>query len=109
MPSAWLASSSSSSASKHVTLSGMSKAYSLPGLRLGWLATKDEQLLGRINELKDYTTICPAAPSSALATMVRESEGVAICISLSCLAVKFVEHSQSPFALFGFPPPCHRR
>jgi len=41
-----------------VSLSGLSKAYGLAGLRVGWLATRDAQVLRRCHELKDYTTIC---------------------------------------------------
>jgi aspartate/methionine/tyrosine aminotransferase len=50
-----------------VSLSGTSKVYGLPGLRIGWLATRDQRLLGRVAELKDYTTICSSAPSEILA------------------------------------------
>jgi len=50
-----------------VSLSGMSKVYGLPGLRIGWLASRDTELLKRVGELKDYTTICSAAPSEILA------------------------------------------
>ncbi len=49
-----------------VTLSGLSKSFGLPGLRIGWLATQDEELLGRAGEIKDYTTICSSAPSEIL-------------------------------------------
>jgi aspartate/methionine/tyrosine aminotransferase len=59
-----------------VSLSGMSKTYGLPGLRIGWLASRERQLLQRVGELKDYTTICSAAPSEILAVMAlrRSSE-----------------------------------
>ena len=50
-----------------VSLGGLSKAYALPGLRIGWLASRDAALMARVAELKDYTTICPPAPSEALA------------------------------------------
>lgn len=49
-----------------VTLGGLSKAYSLPGLRVGWLAMRDTVLMERIAEMKDYTTICASAPSEVL-------------------------------------------
>lgn len=52
-----------------ISLSGLSKAYGLPGLRVGWLAARDERALQRIAELKDYTTICHSAPSEILALM----------------------------------------
>lgn len=51
---------------KGVSLSGLSKSFGLPGLRLGWLATTDRALLDRCLGLKDYTTICSSAPSEIL-------------------------------------------
>ncbi|MBN1250177.1 MAG: aminotransferase class I/II-fold pyridoxal phosphate-dependent enzyme [Anaerolineae bacterium] len=52
-----------------LSLGVMSKTYGLPGLRVGWLATHDAALLARVAQLKDYTTICNAAPSEFLATL----------------------------------------
>jgi aspartate/methionine/tyrosine aminotransferase len=45
----------------------MSKAYGLPGLRIGWIACRDRDLLGRLERAKHYTSICNAAPSEVLA------------------------------------------
>lgn len=45
----------------------MSKSLALAGLRIGWLATRDRSLLERVAAIKDYTTICNAAPSEVLA------------------------------------------
>ena len=50
-----------------VSLEGMSKVLAMPGLRIGWLATRNTALLSRVGELKDYTTICSSAPSEILA------------------------------------------
>lgn len=50
-----------------VSLAGVSKTFGLPGLRIGWLASLDRSFMSRVAELKDYTTICPPAPSEALA------------------------------------------
>ena len=50
-----------------VSLGVMSKSYGLPGLRIGWLATKNNTVLEKVASLKDYTTICNAAPSEFLA------------------------------------------
>lgn len=50
-----------------VSLGVLSKAFGLPGLRIGWLATRDHALLDRAARLKDYTTICASAPSEVLA------------------------------------------
>lgn len=54
---------------KAVSLFGLSKTFSLPGLRMGWLATKDEKLFKKIASFKDYTTICSSAPSEILGIM----------------------------------------
>jgi aspartate/methionine/tyrosine aminotransferase len=56
-----------------VSLSGMSKAFGLAGLRIGWVVTHDEPLLERMKALKDYTTICSSAPSELLALMALRS------------------------------------
>lgn len=50
-----------------VSLGVMSKTYGLPGLRIGWLATKNKNILEKIAILKEYTTICNAGPSEFLA------------------------------------------
>jgi aspartate/methionine/tyrosine aminotransferase len=52
-----------------LSLGTVSKAHGLPGLRLGWLATRDAGLLDRISDLKLYTTICCAAPSELLVAL----------------------------------------
>jgi aspartate/methionine/tyrosine aminotransferase len=49
-----------------VSLGSISKSYGLPGLRLGWLVTRDAALREAILVLKDYTTICSSAPSEVL-------------------------------------------
>lgn len=53
--------------SRNVTLSGVSKAFGLAGLRIGWIVTKDSALLQKIQNYKSYTTICCSAPSEILA------------------------------------------
>ncbi len=50
-----------------VSLGVMSKSFGLAGLRIGWLATRDLDLLRRVAAFKDYTTICNSAPSEVLA------------------------------------------
>ena len=52
---------------KAVSLSGVSKTLGLAGLRIGWLVVRDERLMRRLIQLKDYTTICNSAPSEILA------------------------------------------
>ena len=50
-----------------VSLNVMSKAYGLPGLRIGWIACRDRALLRRLEHAKHYTSICSSAPSEILA------------------------------------------
>ncbi len=50
-----------------VSLGSISKSYGLPGLRIGWLVTRDSALREAVLRLKDYTTICSSAPSERLA------------------------------------------
>jgi len=50
-----------------LSLNVMSKAYGLPGLRIGWIACRDRDLLDRLERAKHYTSICNAAPSEVLA------------------------------------------
>jgi aspartate/methionine/tyrosine aminotransferase len=52
-----------------LSLNVMSKAYGLPGLRIGWLACRDRALLERLERRKHYTSICSAAPSEQLAAI----------------------------------------
>lgn len=51
---------------KGISLSGISKSFGLPGLRIGWIASQDRQLLSKIEGFKDYTTICNGAPAEIL-------------------------------------------
>ncbi|HEY1276958.1 MAG TPA: aminotransferase class I/II-fold pyridoxal phosphate-dependent enzyme [Thermoleophilaceae bacterium] len=53
--------------SRAVSLGVMSKTFALPGLRIGWVASRDRELLARLAAFKDYTTICNSAPSEVLA------------------------------------------
>jgi aspartate/methionine/tyrosine aminotransferase len=50
-----------------ISLNVMSKAYGLPGLRIGWLACKDRAVLRRFERYKHYLSICNSAPSEVLA------------------------------------------
>jgi aspartate/methionine/tyrosine aminotransferase len=60
-----------------VSLGSISKTGGLPGLRIGWLATREPALREAIAELKDYTTICSSAPSELLAALaLRHREGL---------------------------------
>ena len=50
-----------------LSLNVMSKAYGLPGLRIGWIACAERDLLSRLERMKHYLSICNAGPSERLA------------------------------------------
>jgi aspartate/methionine/tyrosine aminotransferase len=52
-----------------VSLGVVSKTYGLAGLRIGWAASRQTELLERMAQVKEYTTICSSAPSELLATI----------------------------------------
>ena len=52
---------------KGISLNVMSKAYGLPGLRIGWIACQDKTLLEKVERYKHYLSICNSAPSEQLA------------------------------------------
>lgn len=54
---------------KGLSLGVMSKAYGLPGLRIGWIASRDVDVLQRMERYKHYLSICNSAPSERLAVV----------------------------------------
>jgi aspartate/methionine/tyrosine aminotransferase len=56
-----------------ISLNVMSKAYGLPGLRIGWLACKDRPTLVRFERYKHFLSICNSAPSEVLARIALKS------------------------------------
>ena len=52
-----------------LSLNVMSKAYGLPGLRIGWIACADRDILSRMERMKHYLSICNAAPSERLSVI----------------------------------------
>jgi aspartate/methionine/tyrosine aminotransferase len=91
-----------------ISLNTVSKAYGLPGLRIGWLASRDAALLGPVRELKLYTTICSSAPSELLVALaLRHADRLvarsrALVVSNSSLLEEFLERRSE---LFEWVPP----
>lgn len=91
-----------------ISLGSVSKTYGLPGLRLGWLASRDSALLQKIVSLKHYTTICASAPSEFLTALAFRHRQKFIDRSLQIvlrnlpqLSAFFARHSD----LFEWTPP----
>ncbi|HVJ62572.1 MAG TPA: pyridoxal phosphate-dependent aminotransferase [Tahibacter sp.] len=65
-----------------VSLNVMSKAYGLPGLRIGWIATRDRALLSRMERMKHYLSICNAGTSEVLACIALGASGTLLARNL---------------------------
>jgi len=68
-----------------ISLSGLSKTFALPGLRLGWLATRERALLARWLAFKDYTTICNSAPGEILGIMALRAKEAIVARNLGII------------------------
>jgi aspartate/methionine/tyrosine aminotransferase len=66
-----------------ISLFGLSKTFGLAGLRVGWVASRNREVLARMSLLKDYTTICASAPSEILAVTALRSKEVIISRQLA--------------------------
>jgi aspartate/methionine/tyrosine aminotransferase len=82
-----------------ISLGVMSKAYGLPGIRVGWVACRDVEALRRMEGMKHYTSICGASPSELLAQIalkareriLARNRGL-IVRNLAILEAFFAEH-----------------
>lgn len=59
---------------KGISFSGLSKSFALPGLRIGWLASQNQELIKKLLGYKDYTTICSSAPGEILAIVALQNK-----------------------------------
>jgi len=73
-----------------ISLGVMSKAYGLPGLRVGWIACCDRELLARMARLKHYLSICNAAPSELLARVALKAREHLLARNRRIVAVNLV-------------------
>jgi aspartate/methionine/tyrosine aminotransferase len=61
---------------KGVSLNVMTKSFGLAGLRIGWVACQDEEMVQKIGSFKLYTSICNSAPSEILAVMALRAKDI---------------------------------
>jgi aspartate/methionine/tyrosine aminotransferase len=83
------------------SLGVMSKAYGLAGLRVGWIAGKDVEMLHRMERVKHYTSICGSAPAELLAQIALKARDQIltgnrdlIARNLAILDTFFADHAQ---------------
>lgn len=54
---------------KGISVGSLSKLYAMPGVRVGWLASRDLDFMDRVTGLKHYTTICNNSSGELLGVM----------------------------------------
>lgn len=57
-----------------LSLNVLSKSFGLPGLRIGWIACQDKDLLAKMEKMKHYLSICNSGPSERLAIIALKAK-----------------------------------
>jgi aspartate/methionine/tyrosine aminotransferase len=79
-----------------LSLNVMSKAYGMPGLRIGWIACADTGLLQRMERVKHYLSICNSAPSERLALIALQNRDRILARNCAIIDAN-LEHLQAFF------------
>lgn len=69
-----------------ISLNVMSKAYGLPALRIGWIASQDKDLLQSVERYKHYLSICNSGPSEVLALIALKARETILARNTALLA-----------------------
>jgi aspartate/methionine/tyrosine aminotransferase len=91
-----------------ISLWGMAKSFGLAGLRLGWVATKNHELLQKMVEYKDYLSICNNPMSEALSVIALNHKELFIQPNLEKIIKNktlFKAFTSKTKGLFQFTPP----
>ncbi|HEX3493448.1 MAG TPA: aminotransferase class I/II-fold pyridoxal phosphate-dependent enzyme [Streptosporangiaceae bacterium] len=91
-----------------ISLGGLSKTYGLPGLRIGWIACRDPEVLDRAERVKHYGSICAAAPSEVLARIAIKARDTLLAGTRDLLARNrpvFAEFFARHADRFSWSPP----
>jgi aspartate/methionine/tyrosine aminotransferase len=59
---------------KALSLGVMSKAFGMAGLRLGWIASQDINILQKMEQVKHYTSICNSAPTEIISLIALKNK-----------------------------------
>lgn len=85
---------------KALSVSVMSKAFGMAGLRIGWIACQDKAILKKIEQMKHYISICNSAPSEILTLIalrnkdaILERNNKIVADNLKLLDQLFIEYS----------------
>jgi aspartate/methionine/tyrosine aminotransferase len=74
---------------KGISASVMTKAYGLGGLRVGWLASQDEQFIKQAEQTKHYLSIANSGPSEILALIALRAKETILNRNRSIIASNF--------------------
>lgn len=88
-----------------ITLGGLSKAFSAPGLRSGWLASRSPDVIERAAERKDFTTICGSGPSEVLSIMVLRQRARILAANAARVRANIEAAAHAADVLSFAPPP----
>ncbi len=91
-----------------VSICALSKAYGLPGLRIGWVACREPALIGRLTTMRQYLSTCGAGPSEVLACIALKAAPVLLARNLALAAsnlVRLQAFLERHAALFDCVPP----
>jgi aspartate/methionine/tyrosine aminotransferase len=93
---------------KGLSVSSLSKAYGLPGLRIGWLASQDQTVISKLLSLRHYLSICPNTSSEVMAQIALSAQGAILENHLSLLKAQYQTFcqfiNQHPEHLGWIPP-----
>jgi len=77
-----------------VSVGVMSKSFGLAGLRIGWIATHDRELLRRISTYKEYISSCNSVPSEVLALVALRARATVLERSRALIAANLAQLDQ---------------
>lgn len=95
--------------SKAVTTGSMSKAYALAGIRLGWIITKDLNILRDAASRRDYNTISVSMLDDAVAEYALENvnfimdRNYKLCIENLNILTNFLNENSDYFEFYAKP------
>ncbi len=88
---------------KGLSLGVMSKAFGLAGLRIGWVATQNTEILNKMSNIKSYLSICNSAPSEIISIIALRNKNKILDRNLKIIKKNimllnvFFENNQSVF------------
>ena len=87
---------------KGISIGVISKAFAIPGVRIGWLVCKDAELRSKVLNVKEYLSVCNSQIDEKLATAILKIPNQILQRNLQIIC-KNKELIRSEDKLFGFP------